>query len=130
MDLTAALEVTPTGERQRVDVDRGTLVGGRCANCGLASWPLRSICQGCGQAAIGETDFARRGTLLTHTTVYVPRPGLQTPYVLAQVQIDDGPRVFGHLRGELEDVHVPCDVRLVVGDDSGSVPPFWFEVAA
>ena len=130
MELTQALEAVPTGERRRVDGARGTLVGGRCPACRTPCWPLRSICHACGGAGVAETAFATEGTLLTYTTVSVPRPGLPTPYVLAQVQVEDGPRIFGHLRGDLDGLHVPSGVRLVVAGDASRVPPFWFEVAA
>lgn len=126
MDLTAALEATPTQERPRVDRDAGRLVGSRCQNCGTASWPGRAVCHRCGSAAIEGLAFESTGTLITHTTVWVPRPGLEPPYTLAQIDLPEGVRVFAHLRELTPEHRVPFPVRLVIAPEETAVPPFWF----
>jgi uncharacterized OB-fold protein len=128
MDLTAAIDAPLIPTRRRADRSAGTLVGGRCTSCGAAAWPRRAICFACGAAAIVEEEFASTGTLLTHTTVYVPRPGLDTPYTIGQVEIDDGPRVFCHVRGVRENTTVPCAVEVAFSSRDDAVPLFWFEV--
>ena len=57
----------------------------------------------------------------------VPRPGLATPYVLGQVDLDDGVRIFAHGRGLTDEHRVPVPVRLVLSDEPAAVPPFVFE---
>jgi uncharacterized OB-fold protein len=74
-----------------------------------------------------ESSFAPSGNLVTYTTVWVARPGIEPPYTIGQVKLDDGPLVFGHIRGLVDGMTVPSPVRLVVADDTASVPPFWFE---
>jgi uncharacterized protein len=74
-----------------------------------------------------DTHFEPTGSLLTYTTVWVARAGMEPPYSLGQVKLDDGPLVFGHLRGLTEDARVPLPVRLAVAADAQTVPPFWFE---
>ena len=68
------------------------------------------------------------GLLVTFSTVWVPRPGLTTPYVVGQVDLVDGVRVFAHGRGDFRHVQVPCAVRLVIAAERDAVPPFCFEV--
>ena len=126
MDLSAALETTPTGMRPRLDRDADRLIGSRCQACGATSWPSRAVCQRCGSAAIEEIAMARTGTLLTHTEVWVRRPGLEPPYVLGQVDLDDGPLIFTHVRGLPEDARVPFPVQIVVGGED-AMPAFWVE---
>jgi uncharacterized OB-fold protein len=72
-------------------------------------------------------SFASRGVLLTCTTVWVERAGLEPPYTIGQVKLEDGPLVFGHVRGLHSHTAVPVDVRLVIAPEANEVPPFWFE---
>lgn len=127
MDLNAVLTATDTGTRSRIDRAAGRLVGSRCENCGSVSWPARAVCQRCGEAGTRELRLSDRGTLVTFTRVWVPRPGLPTPYVLGQVDIEDGVRIFAHGRGIGEDHHVPLAVRIVLNEVPDVVPPFYFE---
>jgi uncharacterized OB-fold protein len=74
-----------------------------------------------------ETTFAATGSLLTFTTVWVARAGIEAPYTLGQVKVDDGPLVFGHVRGLPAESRVPLRVRLAISEAEQSFPPFWFE---
>jgi uncharacterized OB-fold protein len=125
--LEQALNATPTGERNRVDRGAGRLVGSRCLNCETHSWPARAVCHHCGEARLEVATFAERGTLITHTTVHVPRPPLEPPFTLGQVELPEGVLVFGHIHG-LEDADkVPLPVELKLAPGADDVPPFWFE---
>lgn len=126
MELNPALDWAPTAERPRTDRLGQSLVGSRCSACEATSWPARAICQQCGQAATETAHFGPAGTLISFTTVWVPRPGLEVPYTLGQVVVKDGPAVFGHVRGLPGDARTPLNVTLHVADDD-VVPPFWFE---
>lgn len=74
-----------------------------------------------------EVAFESVGTLSTYTVVWVARPGIDVPYTLGQVKLDDGPLVFGHVRGLGAGAHVPLRVRLAVASEETAFPPFWFE---
>lgn len=127
MDLSGALVATPFAERPRLNRETGRLTGSRCGNCGSVSWPARPVCQRCGHAAATELELSDEGTLLTFTEVWVPREGLPVPYVLGQVDLTDGVRVFAHGRGITTGMHVPMPVRLVLNETPDVVPPFYFE---
>ena len=130
MELSARPRGAADRRARRASTARaGALRGIRCQACGEASWPARAICNRCGSTEVAEESFATAGQLLTHTTVWVPRPGLEAGYTLGLVQVADGPSVFTHLRGVPADASVPLAVRLVLGGE-GQVPPFWFEPAA
>jgi uncharacterized protein len=124
--LTRALDAPWAGQRRRFDPVAGRLIGSRCLVCGATSWPLRAICQRCGSADTEERTLGDRGTLVTYTTVWVPRPGLQAPYVLGQVDLDDGVRIFTHGRELTDGAKVPMPVRLEFDADPEALPPFWF----
>lgn len=127
MDLSVAVHRELTGDRPRADWDRGRLSGARCAVCRRSSWPARSVCYGCGSPDLEAVLFEATGSLLTCTSVWVPRPGLEVPYTLGQVHIDDGPVVFAHVRGLPAGATVPCPVRLVLAPDPGATPWYWYE---
>jgi uncharacterized protein len=127
MGLTEALHVPSSGSRSRFDPATGRLIGSVCRPCGAVSWPGRAVCHQCGAAPMEEKAFAPSGSLLTYTTVWVGRPGLEPPYTLGQVKLDDGPLVFAHVRGLNEDDVVPLPVWLVVSHEERALPPFWFD---
>lgn len=129
MGLEQALDRSPTGERRRFDSDRGVLVGGRCAQCATAVWPMRSVCHHCGGWDVREAALAATARLLTFTDVQVPRPGMEVPYTLGQVAVDDsGPLLFGRVRGPVPDgTELPCPVRIVVRAAEDGPATYWFE---
>jgi uncharacterized protein len=125
--LSRALEAPATQDRDRVDRDAGRLVGTRCRSCGSHSWPGRAICHRCGSADGEHAALSPEGSVVTYTTVHVPRPGLEPPYVLGQVDLPEGVLVFAHLRNLAADARVPIRVRIVMAPEADAVPPFWFE---
>lgn len=125
--LTRAEHAPPTGARPRVDAAAGRLIGSRCAACGTRSWPARAICSACGSDELGLEPLPAAGTLTSYTTVWVPRAGLPTPYVLGHVDLGDGASVFAHVREAADGLTVPAAVRLVVAPDPADTPSFWFE---
>lgn len=127
--LARALDRGPTDERPRFA--DGRLVGGRCRDCRTVVWPARAVCHRCGGTATEDVPLASTAALLSFTEVHVARPGLQVPYTLGQVRVDDGgPLLFGLVRGLTEPVRLPCAVEIVVpGRTEGSDPPYWFQAA-
>jgi len=128
MDLIAALDASPYADRPRLDQASGRLIGSRCPDCSALSWPSRAVCHRCGAAGLEATSLSAEGTLVSHTRCWVPRPGLEPPFVLGQVRLDDGVSVFGHVRG-LRDAEAGEHVRVkTVAADEKAVPAFWFAV--
>lgn len=125
MTLSKALEVPGTRERPRFDSEAGALAGSRCTACGVSSWPARAICHACGSPDSTQGPLAATGRLQSRTTVWIARPGIPAPYTIAMVELDDGVRVFGHLRDAAE-TPIGAAVRVVVGDEDVEGPPFWF----
>lgn len=113
----------------RYDRSAGRLVGSRCDACGAASWPPRRLCNRCGGRELSVLDFSGRATLLTFTTVMVPRPGVEAPYVLGQARLDEGPLVLGQVRQLGNGAEPPLAARVIVSADPDVAPPFWLEPA-
>lgn len=79
------------------DAGRPHLVGGQCAACSLKLYPRPPVCPACWSKEVLAIDLAPRGSLYTYTIVHAGRPGWQTPYALAYVDLEDGVRVCGPL---------------------------------
>jgi uncharacterized OB-fold protein len=128
MELMEALAQPNVSARRRFDRTKGVLLGSECGGCGLRSWPGRSVCSRCGSADLAEVELAGEAILISSTRVWVARPGLDVPYMLAQVWLAGGVRVFGHLRGRSE-VRAGSALRVAFATNSAEEPQFWFEPA-
>ena len=89
---------------ERLHVGRGpdgapVLRGARCADCGLVYFPPVGICPSCASTDQAAEDMPRSGTLYSETTVHGAPPPWFTPYSVGYVDLPNGARVFGHLRG-------------------------------
>ncbi len=93
---------------------RYNLVGTRCVNCGRYYFPPRSFCPSCRRdGRIIDHQFSGKGTVVTYTVVRTASEQFefQTPYVLAIVQLDEGPRMTAQISCRPEDVHIGMRVK-------------------
>ena len=93
--------------------NRYNLIGTRCGNCSKILFPPRYICPYCRRMGKLEPyKLSRRGKIVTYSIVHVGTEGLedQVPYVLAIVELDDGP----HLTTQIVDCK-PEDIK--IGDE-------------
>jgi len=101
----------------------------RCGTCDRAYWPA-SCCIDHGSAAMTWQDASGLGVVHTYTVVhhaYVPELADRIPYVLAVVQLDEGP--FFHtdiVDCDVAAVHVGQRVAVVFDavDDETVIPRF------
>jgi uncharacterized protein len=126
VELRHALDAVPVLERPRIDRDAASLSGSRCPECSAVSWPARAVCHRCGAAGLEVIAISQVGSLISFTRCWVPRPGLEPPFVIGQVRFPEGVIVFGHVRGLPDDVRVPTPVRVVLAEREDTVPAFWF----
>ena len=54
--------------------DEPQLIGSKCADCGMVTFPTQASCPRCGSTAMEEHLLARRGTLWAWTTQSFPPP--------------------------------------------------------
>lgn len=101
----------------------------RCMECGRAYWPA-STCLDHGAAPMRWDDASGRGVVHTYTIVHhAYRPDLadRLPYVVAVVQLDEGPFFHTNIVGcEPAAVHVDMRVRATYAaiDDDTAVAYF------
>ncbi len=95
---------------------RYNLIGTHCAACDEYYFPPRSVCPNCRRdARIEEYKFKGTGTVITHTTIYSGTDDFerQTPYNLAIIKLDEGPRLTGQVVAPPGEVKIGMHVRPV-----------------
>ena len=99
----------------------GRLLLKRCLDCGSVIWYPRALCPDCGSLRTEWFAAAGRGTVYSYTLNHRGQGAYAQagPYVLAYVELDEGPRmmtnIVGAQAGELA-VGLPVEV---VFDDTG-----------
>lgn len=114
---------------ERYRLDGGALVAGRCPACGQVAWPLAIRCPTCGANEVAGEPVPRHGVVETWTRVWVPVPGVDSPYCIGRVRLGDC-QVYGRIAvADGTELHTGAAVALRVGDGDGdgTVPPYWFE---
>ncbi len=100
---------------------QGRLLLSRCDDCGSVIWYPRGYCPACSSMATSWFESAGRGTIYTFS---ITRRGSGAwasvgPYVIAYVELDEGPRVLTNIVGcAVDDVRIGMAVQ-VVFDDTG-----------
>jgi uncharacterized OB-fold protein len=92
------------------------LVLPRCDGCGELIWYPRRFCPFCASTEVTDVAVSGRGTIYSFTVI---RKGVgpfsdAAPYVLAYVELEEGPRIQSNIIGvDPETVHVGQPVRVV-----------------
>jgi uncharacterized protein len=106
---------------------QGRLSLQRCNECGVVVWYPRGLCPACGSLALSWFAASGRGMVYSYT---VNRRGLgeyrdAAPYVLAYVELEEGPRVLTNVVDcDPQSVRIGAAVRAVfhpAGDDAALV---------
>ncbi|WP_124396123.1 OB-fold domain-containing protein [Rhodococcus wratislaviensis] len=88
------------------------LAGWRCSDCRhplALPAPWCPLCRG----RLEEEEFGPQGSVWSSTVLRVPLPGRTPPQALVYVDLDDGPRVLGHLDQHADRVSIGS--RLTLG---------------
>ena len=101
----------------------------RCRSCSRAYFPPRPFCPRC---ASGDTEVFRasgRATLYSYVIHHRPMPGFETPYAIAVVALEEGPRMMANLidvaqTPEALELDMPLEVKFQRLDDDISLPVF------
>ena len=86
---------------------RYNLIGTRCTTCGKHFFPPRSFCPDCRRSGnIVEHKFKGTGTVVTHTIIRTASDQFEdlTPYPLAIIELDEGPRMTAQIVCSPEEV--------------------------
>lgn len=99
------------------------LVLPRCRQCGTYIWYPRTFCSACHTAGVDWVEASGRGSIYSYT---VSRRGLgpwsdRAPYVIAYVELEEGPRVMTNIVGcDPDDVAIGQLVTAAIEIDQGA----------
>lgn len=109
---------------------RGELLLPRCPACGLYVWYPRPLCP-IDLSPVEWRPAVGRGTVYSHTVVHRGERafGGTAPFVLAYVELEEGPRMMTNVVGcDPAEVHIGLDVRAIFdpidGLDDVALPRF------
>jgi uncharacterized OB-fold protein len=120
--------------------DEPQLIGSKCADCGMVTFPTQASCPRCGSTAMEEHLLARRGTLWAWTTQSFPPPAPYSgpggkdfvPFGVGYVELGGEIKVEARLtENDPEKLAHGMEVELVVvpfrtDDDGNDVVTFAF----
>jgi uncharacterized OB-fold protein len=112
-------ETSPLDPRPKVveGPDGAELEGARCDLCGYRLAVEAPRCPACG-GAVSPARFGPAGTVWSSTTVRIVVQQRPAPYVLAYVDLDEGPRVLAHVETD-DDLPLRVGTRVVL---TGTTP--------
>lgn len=103
----------------------------RCTACHTWRHPPRYRCAHCGSSAAAWEPASGRGRVFSWTVTHrAVDPAFTPPYAILVVELDEGPRLVGNLRG-LEPSELVLDLPVVVEIEhaSDTVGLLWFRSA-
>lgn len=132
VQAVASEGVSLPGEALTLDAaGNPVLIGCACRSCGAQMFPVAPVCSVCMSEDLARAAMSRRGTLYAFTVVHVGPKDWAKPYLLGYVDLENGVRVFSHLRGAVRIGDAVEMVTAVIGETaSGSkISTFVFQPA-
>ncbi len=82
----------------------GRLIGLKCLDCGTVTCPPKSTCDNCRGRNLERVELSGYGKVVSYTVTYVAPMGYEkeVPYVVALVELDEGPWIVGRLDVDVE----------------------------
>ncbi|MBI4187319.1 MAG: Zn-ribbon domain-containing OB-fold protein [Chloroflexi bacterium] len=93
------MEYKLTFKRYDEALRQNKLLGLKCRDCGAVTIPPKMVCRQCASSEIEVVELGGRGKIQTFTVVNVPPEGRESevPYIIAMVELDEGPWTMGNL---------------------------------
>lgn len=115
---------TPETEHFWAGAREGELRLQRCAGCQHAYFPPQNFCPRCHSEDVSTFKASGKGTLYGFNISHLPAPGLQPPYVIAAVELEEGPRMMSNLidcPATAESVHLDMAVEVTFKKQSDEI---------
>jgi uncharacterized protein len=75
------------------------LVGLQCLDCGGVTVPPKATCEECSSTNLEQARLSGEGIIKTFTVIRVAPQGLEAPYIVVLVELQEGPWLMGNLEG-------------------------------
>lgn len=97
-------------------LEKGYLLGSRCQECSLVTFPKRSICPNClVENTMEEIPLSKKGKLYTFSVNEMAPQGFEAPYITGRVDLPEQVRVFSIIGGceaHEDSVQIGMDMEL------------------
>ena len=70
-----------------------------CNACQTPFFPPRPFCPACGSRDVTPITASGRATLYSYIVSHMPAAGFEPPFVIAVVQLEEGPRMMANIVG-------------------------------
>ncbi|MGQ9479439.1 MAG: Zn-ribbon domain-containing OB-fold protein [Thermoproteota archaeon] len=115
--------------------ERYRLLGTYCENCNGTFFPPRKVCPRCRRKGkTREIEFSGRGKVYSYTVIHVGSKTFEkyTPYVVALIQLEEGPRIISQIIDcKPEDVYIGMEVeacfRKLFEQENGGIISYGFK---
>ena len=90
------------------------LIGTHCDKCGEYYYPPRNLCPKCRRSSRSVPfKFKGLGEVVTYTIIHSSTKNFekQTPYILAIIKLDEGPRLTSQVICDHNDIHIGMKVK-------------------
>lgn len=104
------------------------LIGVRCRKCKTALVPPRPFCPHCSATEMDNVEFSGKGRIVSYTVIHVAPPQFQsfTPYIVAIIQLVEGPHIPGMiLHAKPEDAKIGQAVTVDYSAEPATAWPNW-----
>lgn len=81
------------------NLKEGKLIGLKCRDCGTITCPPKNSCNKCSSRRLERVLLSGKGVIKSYTVTYIAPMGYEkeVPYVVALVELDEGPWIAGRL---------------------------------
>ena len=91
------MEYELTYKQYAETLKEGKLLGLRCNDCGAYTAAGMKTCSDCISENLQAVELSGRGKVNTFTVIRVPPEGFDAPYIVALVELAEGPWVMGNI---------------------------------
>ncbi len=94
----------------------GRLMGSRCTECGLVSFPPRADCSACRHGEFEFTELSGKGTVMTYTTIDAAPAGFENdvPFHLGVVDLEETGRLLASFGETINPKEIAIDMPVQV----------------
>jgi len=94
----------------------GRLMGSRCTECGLVSFPPRADCSACRHGEFEFTELSGKGTVMTYTTIDAAPAGFENdvPFHLGVVDLEETGRLLASFGETIDPKEIAIDMPVQV----------------
>lgn len=112
------------GDALAVDPDgRPVLIGCVCETCGNRMFPFAPVCPVCMSEDMARAAMPREGSLYSFTVLHVGPNTWKRPFIVGYVDLNNGVRVFSHLRGTEFQIDQPVELAVAeIGKTAEGTP--------